>query len=88
MFISALCLRNKQIYKSMDQSERIKELEAQVLMLTKAKDPSIVVSKKGCVQINGIRRFPFTFYKKELEIILNMTDKLKQFAEENDSKLV
>lgn len=47
----------------------------------------IKVSQKGCVQINGIRRFPITFYKNEWEQIFAMTDEIKQFIVDNDDAL-
>lgn len=47
----------------------------------------IKVSQKGCVQINGIRRFPITFYKNEWEQIFSMADEIKQFIVDNDDAL-
>ena len=47
----------------------------------------IKVSQKGCVQINGIRRFPITFYKNEWEQIFAMADDIKQFIVDNDDAL-
>ena len=47
----------------------------------------IKVSQKGCVQINGIRRFPITFYKNEWEQIFAMADEIKQFIVDNDDAL-
>lgn len=69
--------------------QRIAQLEAE-LAREKAKNnktPQIVISPKKCVQINNIRRFPFTFYKRELEIILNMKDELEEFMENNHNSL-
>lgn len=47
----------------------------------------IKVSQKGCVQINGIRRFPVTFYKNEWETILGMADEIRSFIEDNKEQL-
>jgi hypothetical protein len=69
--------------------ERIAQLESE-LAREKAKNnkvPQIVISPKKCVQINNIRRFPFTFYKRELEIILGMKDELEEFMNTNQSSL-
>tara|TARA_B100001094_G_C18183072_1_gene802075 strand:+ start:476 stop:694 length:219 start_codon:yes stop_codon:yes gene_type:complete len=71
----------------MDPNVRIAELEAQLAKLQAKKEINIIVSQKGCVQINGIRKFPFTFYKKELEIILNMKNELEEFVKTNDNQL-
>ena len=75
----------------MTPEERIAELEAQLAAEQaknkNAKTPEIKVSAKRCVQINGIRRFPFTFYKSELKTILAMTDQLTKFMEDHDGEL-
>jgi hypothetical protein len=73
----------------MSPEERIAKLEAE-LAKEKAKNtktPQIVISQKKCVQINNIRRFPFTFYKRELDIILSMKDELEEFMKVHDSSL-
>lgn len=76
---------------SLSAEERIAQLEAELAKEkaknTKTKTPTIVISQKGCVQINNIRRFPFTFYKSELEIILNMKDELEEFVRVHNSSL-
>ena len=51
------------------------------------KKPEIKVSTKGCVQINGIRRFPITLYKNEWQQIFKMADDIKQFMVDNDEAL-
>jgi hypothetical protein len=47
----------------------------------------IKVSPKGCVQINGIRRFPLSFYKNEWEIIFGLKERIEEFIVEHDSEL-
>lgn len=47
----------------------------------------IKVSPKGCVQINGIRKFPVTFYKDEWVTIFGLKDRIESFIEENGSQL-
>ena len=47
----------------------------------------IKVSPKGCVQVNGIRRFPITFYKDEWATIFGLRDRIESFIEENGSQL-
>ena len=53
----------------------------------KQKKVEIKVSEKGCVQINGIRKFPITFYKDELEKIFNMKPELENFMNINKNDL-
>lgn len=70
-------------------SDRIKELEAQ-LAQEKAKNKremTLKVSEKGAVQINGIRRFPITLYKSEMNKILDNTGMIMEFMRENDELL-
>ena len=47
----------------------------------------VKVSPKGCVQVNGIRRFPITFYKDEWATIFGLKDRIEAFIEENGSQL-
>ncbi len=66
--------------------EQLEDLVTQ--QATAAKKKTLVkVSQKGCVQINGIRRFPVTFYKNEWEQIFGMKDEIEQFIKDNDHLL-
>jgi len=47
----------------------------------------VKVSPKGCVQVNGIRRFPVTFYKDEWAQIFGLKDRIEAFIQENDAAL-
>ena len=70
-------------------NDRIKELEAQ-LKKEKEKNKRIVslkVSEKGAVQINGIRRFPITLYRQEMEQILEMKEEIEDFIRAHESAL-
>lgn len=72
-----------------DMSDRIKELEQQ-LAQEKAKNKremTLKVSEKGAVQINGIRRFPITLYKSEMNKILDNAGVIMEFMRENDDSL-
>jgi len=69
-----------------NELERLKiELEntKKELEYAKNKDVKLKVSEKGAVQINNIRRFPITLYKKEIEIIFNMKSEIQTFIDEN-----
>ena len=69
-----------------DAQARIAELEEE-LKQSKTKQIQLKVSEKGCVQINGIRKFPFTFYQDEIKIILNMSEEIENFINMNQDKL-
>jgi hypothetical protein len=47
----------------------------------------VKVSPKGCVQVNGIRRFPITFYKDEWATIFGLKSRIEAFIDENGSQL-
>lgn len=71
-----------------EANARIAELEAELKKAkNKTKSIELKVSDKGCVQINGIRRFPFTFYQDEIKTIIGMSDEIEDFIAQNQSKL-
>ena len=45
------------------------------------------VGEKGGVSVYGLGRFPVTLYYEQWVRLLDATDKLRQFLEENKSKL-
>jgi hypothetical protein len=45
------------------------------------------VSEKGAVSVYGLGRFPVTLYYEQGTRLLEAADKLKEFLEENKSKL-
>lgn len=70
-------------------NDRIKELEDK-LALERAKNKremTLKVSEKGAVQINGIRRFPITLYKGEMNKILDNAGMIMEFMRDNDELL-
>jgi hypothetical protein len=48
---------------------------------------SMKVSEKGGVSIYGLGRFPVTLYKEQWEKLLDMSDDIRAFIQENASKL-
>lgn len=48
---------------------------------------SLKVSEKGAVSLYGMGRFPVTLYKEQWLKLLGMTDEIRKFIEENDSRL-
>ena len=74
-----------QTFENMSREDLMAALTAE-----KAKtEKSIVVkvSPKGCVQVNGIRRFPINFYKDEWTTIFGLKSRIESFIEEHDSEL-
>jgi hypothetical protein len=72
-----------------DMETRVAELES-MLESEKAKNSKNVqlkVSIKGAVQINNIRRFPITLYKKEMNIILDNSGMIMEFMRVHDDEL-
>jgi len=69
-----------------DANAKIAKLEKE-LEKAKTKTIELKVSQKGCVQINGIRKFPFTFYQDEINIILDMEDEIRNFINMNQETL-
>lgn len=65
---------------------RLAELEKQ----TDRKRSGILefrVGEKGGVSVYGLGRFPVTLYYEQWQRLLDASDKLKEFLEENKSKL-
>lgn len=48
---------------------------------------TLKVSQKGAVQLDGLRRFPVTLYKREWERVLAMAPQITAFIEANKSNL-
>lgn len=47
----------------------------------------IKVSKKGAIQINGLRKLPITIYKQEWERLFPIIDKIKKFIADHPDEL-
>ena len=47
----------------------------------------VKVSPKGCVQVNGIRKFPITFYKDEWATLFSLRERIESFIAENEGAL-
>jgi hypothetical protein len=48
---------------------------------------SLKVSEKGAVSVYGMGRFPVTLYKEQWLKLLAISDEIKKFIEDNDSRL-
>lgn len=71
--------------ESMSREDLVRLVEAQ--REQSKKNIVIKVSPKGCVQINGIRKFPVTFYKNEWEQIFGLKAEIEQFIVDHDNEL-
>ena len=66
--------------------ERLKA-ENEALKNRGAKAVSLKVSEKGGVSVYGLGRFPVTLYKEQWIRLLDMSDDIRSFIEENESRL-
>jgi hypothetical protein len=66
--------------------ERLKA-ENEQLKNQRSRAVSLKVSEKGGVSVYGLGRFPVTLYKEQWAKLLDMTDEIRKFIKENDSKL-
>ena len=61
--------------------------ENETLKQRRANPVSIKVSEKGAVSVYGLGRFPVTLYQEQWQKLLAMADQIKEFIEENRSRL-
>ena len=78
----------RQIVSDMTPEEMKKELERlqaenETLKKRSEKELSLKVSQKGGVSVYGLGRFPVTLYKEQWEKLLEMTDDIRAFIQEN-----
>jgi len=61
--------------------------ENEALKKRSEKGLSLKVSQKGGVSVYGLGRFPVTLYKEQWEKLLDMSDDILAFIQENESQL-
>lgn len=66
---------------------RLAELEKQVETKKRSGSMEFKVSEKGGVSVYGLGRFPVTLYYEQWTRLLEAAETLRQFLEENKSKL-
>ena len=66
---------------------RLAELEKQVETKKRAGSMEFRVSEKGGVSVYGLGRFPVTLYYEQWIRLLEAAENLREFLEENKSKL-
>jgi len=78
--------------KNMNETELRAELERvraenAKLKAAKVHKPTLKVSEKGGVSIYGLGRFPVTLYRAQWERLLGMSEDIRAFIAENESRL-
>jgi hypothetical protein len=48
---------------------------------------SLKISEKGALSVYGLGRFPVTLYKEQWLKLMGISDEIKSFIEENNSRL-
>ncbi len=69
-----------------EELERLRT-ENEALKRRSEKGLSLKVSQKGGVSVYGLGRFPVTLYKEQWEKLLDMSDDIRAFIQENEPQL-
>ncbi len=69
-----------------EELERLR-IENEALKKRSEKGLSLKVSQKGGVSVYGLGRFPVTLYKEQWEKLLDISDEIRAFIQENESQL-
>ncbi len=69
-----------------EELERLRT-ENEALKKRSEKGLSLKVSQKGGVSVYGLGRFPVTLYMEQWEKLLDMSDDIRDFIQENESQL-
>ncbi len=74
---------------SEQMKEELERLRAENEALKKSSEKrlSLKVSQKGGVSVYGLGRFPVTLYKEQWEKLLDMSDDIRAFIQENEPQL-
>ncbi len=67
--------------------ERLKKENELLKQKPKRGALSLKVSQKGAVSLYGMGRFPVTLYKEQWLRLLDYSEEIRQFIQENDSQL-
>ena len=72
-----------------EMKKELERLQAENATLKKRNEKglSLKVSQKGGVSVYGLGRFPVTLYKEQWEKLLEMTDDIRTFIQENEAQL-
>ena len=76
---------------SEDMKAELERLRAENEVLKNKKSSSgtlsMKVSEKGALSVYGMGRFPVTLYKEQWLKLLSISEEIKKFIQENESKL-
>ena len=67
--------------------ERVKKENEQLKQSKSNRGLSMKVSQKGALSLYGLGRFPVTLYKQQWLRLLDETENIRQFIQNNDSDL-
>ena len=70
--------------KQMKEELESLRIENEALKKRSEKGLSLKVSQKGGVSVYGLGRFPVTLYKEQWEKLLDMSDDIRAFRQENE----
>lgn len=66
---------------------KIAELETALAAKAPQRKMTLKVGEKGNVCVYGLQRFPFSFYRQQIETILDNADMIRAFIKANEAKL-
>lgn len=69
----------KELERLRSENERLKKGGSKGL--------SLKVSEKGGVSVYGLGRFPVTLYKEQWKKLLDMSEEIRNFIQDNESQL-
>ncbi len=69
-----------------EELERLR-IENEALKKRSEKELYLKVSQKGGVSVYGLGRFPVTLYKEQWEKLLDISDDIRAFIQENEPQL-
>jgi hypothetical protein len=84
-----LCLRKGNAMSDDDMKAELERLRSENAALKKGASDGIrmKVSEKGAVSVYGMGRFPVTLYKEQWLKLLDMSEEIRAFIAENESRL-
>ena len=79
----------KEVMSDQDVNAELERLRAENEALKRGSraSVSIRVSEKGGVSVYGLGRFPVTLYMEQWIKLLSMSDQIRQFIQDNESRL-
>ena len=69
-----------------EELERLRT-ENEALKKRSEKELSLKISQKGGVSVYGLGRFPVTLYKEQWEKLLDISEDIRAFIQENEPQL-